>query len=546
MSRWARYLGFAFANADLLLDVDPAGRIGFASGASQALLGRPETEITGTSLRNLLVRSDRALAVRLLRDLPGNGRLEPRLVRVLRGTGADMPCMMGAYRLEGDSHVCLTLTRAATMAEQPAAPEQDDETGVLAAGAFAERVATQFGLEALKREPERLTLIRIGNLGEVRSKLGEAAIGRLMEEVGGILRCYAVDDTGAGRLAEDRFGVLHDGDLAESMGRQIAAAGQEIGLGGPLDTEASSLTTQEMALSKADKGRVLLHVLRRFAEDGTVAFDPNTSRVAVAALVRDAVGRVSSLRDALAARRMSLHYQPIVSLETGKAHHLEALVRFEDAATGPTVSFAEEVGMASDLDLIVTGATIDALERAKPSVQVAVNLSAESLVSDIFMQSLTTLLRSKPGTRGRLMFELTESATIRDTGRARAAIDALRRAGYRMCLDDFGAGASSFPYLQEFEVDMVKLDGAYIGRLGGSARDDAILRGMLRLCHDLKVGTIAEKVETVEQAARLRAFGCDYGQGWLFAKPGPRLEPFQYDIARITQPSRRRPAVLEG
>jgi len=545
MGRWARYLGFAFANADLLIDVDEVGQIAFATGAVQALTGRAETDIVGASMRDLLVKADRALVLRLLRGLPGSGRLEPRLVRLCSGLADETPCMMGAYRLEGDSHVCVTFARTRIPPHAAGGQgQQDEETGVLAAGAFADRVATRFGIEALRPEPGRLTLIKIGNLGDIRSQLGEAAVGRLMEEIGGILRQYAIDDNGAGRLAEDRFGLLHDGDIADAMSRHIASVGHEVGLEGDLDTVSSTLDVQEMGLSKADKGRVLLHVLRRFAEDGTVAFNASDAKVAVAAMVRDTVARVSSLRDVLAARRMTMHYQPIISLETGRMHHMEALVRFDGASTGPTVSFAEEVGMASDLDLIVCQATVEALETAPPPIQVAVNLSADSLVSDLFMQALTTLLRSRPGTRGRLMFELTESSEIKDRTRARSAIGALRRAGYRMCLDDFGAGSASFPYLQEFEVDLIKLDGAYIGRLGASSRDDALLRGMLRLCRDLKVGTIAEKVETVEQAVRLRAFGCDFGQGWLFSKALPKLDTFSFDITRISRPSRRQTAVL--
>lgn len=88
-----------------------------------------------------------------------------------------------------------------------------------------------------------------------------------------------------------------------------------------------------------------------------------------------------------------------------------------------------------------------------------------------------------------------------------------------MSLDDFGAGSASFQYLQALTVDFVKIDGAYIKRLGRSQKDDAMIRGLVRLCEDLSVGTIAEMVETRDQVEQLRAFGVQYAQGYFFGKP---------------------------
>jgi EAL domain-containing protein (putative c-di-GMP-specific phosphodiesterase class I) len=113
------------------------------------------------------------------------------------------------------------------------------------------------------------------------------------------------------------------------------------------------------------------------------------------------------------------------------------------------------------------------------------------------------------------------------------AVRQLREDGHFVCLDDFGAGAASFPYLQALEIDYVKIDGAYVKALQtqGQDRDRAILKGMVWLCKELNIGTVAEMVETEDQARLLLDFGIDYGQGYLFGRPepNPRLEPLRLD-----------------
>ncbi len=108
-----------------------------------------------------------------------------------------------------------------------------------------------------------------------------------------------------------------------------------------------------------------------------------------------------------------------------------------------------------------------------------------------------------------------------DLPRAQRIIQEFRRAGHKVCLDDFGAGAASFPYLRAFTIDFVKIDGAYVSRMLDAMRDHAILKAMVQLCSDLGTVTIAEMIETDAQAQRLAQTGVDYGQGYLFGRPTP-------------------------
>ena len=147
-------------------------------------------------------------------------------------------------------------------------------------------------------------------------------------------------------------------------------------------------------------------------------------------------------------------------------------------------------------------------------------LSGRSLGSDAFIGALQGLLRSRSD-QSRLLFEITETMEIADLPRAERIIQDFRRAGHKVCLDDFGAGAASFPYLQAFTIDFVKIDGAYIGRMLETVRDHAILKAMVGLCRNLSIATIAERIETEAQAERLARLGVRYGQGFLFGRPAP-------------------------
>jgi len=199
------------------------------------------------------------------------------------------------------------------------------------------------------------------------------------------------------------------------------------------------------------------------------------------------------------------------------------LSRFEgERSPAELIRFAEGVGMIEELDLLVSQRALALLDaRADtPGLALAVNLSGRSLASDAFVGALEALLKSCTD-RKRLLFEITETTALTDLQRADRIVQGLRQAGHKVCLDDFGAGAASFPYLQAFTIDFVKIDGAYVTRMLDNRRDHAILKAMVALCNDLGTATIAEMIETDAQAQRLATVGVGYGQGFLFGRPAP-------------------------
>ena len=139
--------------------------------------------------------------------------------------------------------------------------------------------------------------------------------------------------------------------------------------------------------------------------------------------------------------------------------------------------------------------------------------------SDPFIDSLTQLFAINEGVSKFVGIEITETTQIKDLVRADRVLQNFRRKGIHVSLDDMGAGSSSFQYIRALNTDFVKIDGAYVRDVLNNERDKAILKSMVRLCADLKIGTIAEMIETKEQSSLLKSLGVDYGQGWLFSKP---------------------------
>lgn len=525
----ARFLGFAFANADVLVEVDARGVIGFAAGALQHVLGAANTEIVGQPIDRIIAPGDRGLVRRLLRTLGANARLDQRIVALACGA----PASLSGYRLGRSANVQLTLTRIDAGAKAEPLPARDAETGLLDADAFQAQLGERFGLDAAEGPP-KLTLIKIAQFGEVKSRLGPELTLRLLGEVGALLRVHATADTLATRLGEDRFGLVHAGDVdGPALAAEIAVSGLQIAPDGPA-LRADNLTLDMAApgLSREDAGRVLMFTVKSFAED-TTGFEIADMHDAVKQLVDRTVSRVTHLRSTLSDDRLKLQFQPIVALSTKGLHHYEALARFPNGAPGPTIAFAEQIGMVHDVDLLVCEKTLEVLAADK-SLQIAVNMSAASLGSDLFVVAFQRLVGRNPGLRNRLLIEVTESTGLTDLPRAARVLEEFRKVGHRICLDDFGAGAASFPYIQALPVDFVKIDGSYVRRLGGSPRDDAILRAMVGLCREIRVQVIAEMVETADQAAKLTSWGFELAQGYHFGRPADRPD---YTVPSLFAPA---------
>jgi EAL domain-containing protein (putative c-di-GMP-specific phosphodiesterase class I) len=522
-----RLLAFSFANADMLLEIDSGLRIRYASGALRSLAGYGEAEAVGASFLDLFPVADRLLIANVLHGLGDNVRLDPVAVRIQGRLDQPRPATLSGYRMDdGAPHYFLTLSKARLSArEQAAALRADAETGLLEAQDFADSVADRSAAARAIDADTTLTMLQIDELEKFKGRVGASNAALLMTEVGAALRALSIGGGSAGRLDADKFGVLHgpgiDGGEVqrklEAIGRSCDPTGQGVKIAG------GSVKLGHTELTPEDSSRVVMYTIRRFAEAGGSGFNISSLADGVQQMLGETVAKVGLLKDTVMNQRIDMALQPIVGLGDRAVHHYEALCRPRDGASpADFVNFAEQIGMVGDFDLMVTQKIIGVMleaHRTGARPQIAVNLSAVSLENDLFVGAFRKLLEPYGSLRPDLLIEVTESTQIRDLARAENVLRQLREDGHLICLDDFGAGAAAFQYIQALTVNFVKIDGAYVRRMLGDGRDEAILKAMASLCRDLQVGTIAEMIETQAQADRLIALGVGFGQGYLYGKP---------------------------
>jgi diguanylate cyclase len=257
----------------------------------------------------------------------------------------------------------------------------------------------------------------------------------------------------------------------------------------------------------------------------------NTYRVFAPEMKVRAVARHSvhqALHHGLEQRQFLLHYQPKVNLETGTLTGVEALVRLRQAdhrLVGPKefMSIAESSGLILPIGRWVlreacrqTAAWLQAGLDAGP---IAVNVSMVEFRDKDFLAGVRATLNDTGLDPRHLELELTESGLMQDTGTTIANLRALKDLGVRLAIDDFGTGYSSLSYLRRFPLDTLKIDQAFVRDIGGDTEEAALVSTIIAMGQSLKLGVVAEGIETQPQLAFLQSRHCAEGQGFFFSHP---------------------------
>jgi EAL domain-containing protein (putative c-di-GMP-specific phosphodiesterase class I) len=236
------------------------------------------------------------------------------------------------------------------------------------------------------------------------------------------------------------------------------------------------------------------------------------------------------LEQALIEKQFVVHYQPVIVLETGAVHSLEALVRWNHPRLGllypgDFISIAEDSGHIVELGRwVLQQATREARRwqvryPSTPPMMISVNVSGKQLERPELIAEVMDAVDAAGLDPQSLILELTESVLLADTEPIAATLQALRSRGVRLALDDFGTGYSSLGHLRDFPVDVIKMDRSFVAGIGNGVADGAILRTIIGLAGSLGLMTIGEGIERAEQLAALNAMGCQAGQGFFIAKP---------------------------
>jgi len=377
----------------------------------------------------------------------------------------------------------------------------------------------------------------LDNFKVVNDSLGHAAGDELLVVVAERLRQSVRPTDTVARLGGDEFTVLLEdvADLAEArhvaeriaqqLKAPIALQSRHVTISGSIGIAlcGSDESTEPGELLKA--ADVALYAAKHRGKSQAVVWNPAMSSSAL-----DRLDLEADLRRALERRELEVHYQPLVRLDDGRIAELEALVRWRHPQRG-LVSPGEFIGIAEETGLIVSigewvlataCAQARAWQAAYPTqlpLIMSVNVSARQLEHPTLVADVQRVLEETGLDPQTLRLEITESIAVADTPANQTTLWGLRDLGVRLAIDDFGTGNSALNYLRRFPFDTLKIDRSFVEDIGADARTTAMVRGMIAFAKSLGLNVTGEGIETPEQSAHLRAMGCDWGQGYLYARP---------------------------
>ena len=241
----------------------------------------------------------------------------------------------------------------------------------------------------------------------------------------------------------------------------------------------------------------------------------------------------SSLRGALARHEFELHYQPIMCTQTRRVCGLEVLLRWRrdgHELIGPDefIPILEESGMIVAVGEWVIRSACGQIrtwqQEGLETAPLAINLSPRQFMHRGLVESIRAIVDETGIAPGQIEFEITETALMQHGGQTLEILRQINAMGFCLSIDDFGTGYSSLAYLKRFPVRKIKIDRVFVRELEASTEDQAIVAAVMALAGSLQLLVVAEGVETEGQFALLRSFGCQYAQGYLFARPLPSHE----------------------
>jgi diguanylate cyclase (GGDEF)-like protein/PAS domain S-box-containing protein len=355
----------------------------------------------------------------------------------------------------------------------------------------------------------------------------------LVEAARRLSEAARAEDTVA-RFGGDEFTILCEDagpEEAERVAERVLAAfarpfthdGNELHLSASVGVRVSdsASATPDSLLRDAD---IALYSAKEHGRSRVEMFDPDARGI-------DRLATEQALRTALRRGQLRLHYQPSVDLESGEVVAIEALIRWAHPERGlvPPAEFipvAEETGLIVEIGEWVLREACARLAgwwregAVPPHVRVAVNVSARQLSQPQLPETVRAALADTGLDPSGLCLEITESAVIQDAAVALENVNAIKRQGVFIALDDFGVGFSSLSQIRALPpVDVIKIDRSFTAGLGTNDSDAAVVAAVLSLAHSLGLTAVAEGVETQDQLGLLRGLGCDVGQGFYFARP---------------------------
>jgi diguanylate cyclase (GGDEF)-like protein len=465
--------------------------------------------------------------------------LEHRATTRFDGIERRVAAMVGQF----SSVAALNLRNAVLLKHVQDLAERDSLTGA------ANRRMFQVSLErVLAEQPAKprdgitaVLFIDLDDFKIVNDTFGHAAGDALLVAVTERIADLVRSDDLVARLGGDEFAILthDDGELkrsramAERLVRELRApyliGDRHVSVTASIGI-ASARDAGDGAADLVRNADVAMYMAKANGKSGFAIFDPGMH-----AAIRERHELGAELQRAVELDQLRLFYQPIVELTTGRHAGVEALVRWQHPERGlippgQFIEIAEENGAILPIGRwVLREACRTMVERRREgrisaSMFVSVNVSAREIQEPGFVDQVRAILDDAGLDPATLILEITETALLRATPSTIATLGELRELGVRMVIDDFGTGYFSLSHLRQFPVDVLKIASEFVTDEGirdaeTRSRSSALAGAIVALSRSLEIETVAEGIETAEQADRMRRLGCRYGQGYYFAEP---------------------------
>ena len=541
----ARFASLVKNSSDVIVLLESDSTIRYASPSSM-VLGYEPTEFEGCKFVSLVHAEDEALVTSFITSAGGREQSGPYEFRLRCADGRYIFAEALRTNLEQDPNVRGVVLNIRDISERKSFEEQllhqafhDKLTGLANRALFQDRVA--HALDRHRRDSDSISVlfVDLDDFKTVNDSLGHAAGDQLLRECGERLRdCLRPADTPA-RLGGDEFAILLEDsneaihiDIANRIMKAFEAPfsldGKEvfvrasIGIASSSMPDLSGMSGPEALLRNAD---IAMYIAKERGKARYEVFQPEMHEAAIRRLELKA-----DLQRAIDHDEFELHYQPMIELASGEICGFEALIRWRHPTRGLVapldfIPLAEETGLIVPIGYWVLreacrfAAELSSEFPDDPARHMAVNLSVRQLQHPEVVDQVREVLAEMGLPPHSLILEITESAMMTDMDTAIERLVEFKELGVQLAIDDFGTGYSSLNYVRQFPIDMLKIDNSFVDGLAHESASSSLVATVLELARVLGLRAVAEGVEESAQLGQLQALDCEFGQGFLFAKP---------------------------
>jgi EAL domain-containing protein (putative c-di-GMP-specific phosphodiesterase class I) len=526
-----RFLSFAFASSDLLLEINELGVISYALGTVKKFAGKDSAkDLEGKEWLKLFIPKDRMTLKHMVTTAKPGLRAGPSLAKleILEKNDANDPInnvIVSAIKMPNKTQTYIVVAASNALMDQLGATErQQQEKKVLDKEGFIDAAQETLRMASDLGQDVDLTMIQLLGAEKAQNRFGKEGWSQFSEDIDNLLRDLSIDGNSAAGLGSGRYSLLHtpEVNINELTGKISDISKKHDPFGEGLDIKKKSISANMGDMNEKDITRALFYTLNEFERKGanmSVETLNSSFKIFVAANTQ----KINEFRKIIQDLDFSMHFQPIVQLNNRECSHYEMLCRFKEGNTFEWIMFGEGIGMAAEFDFAVCRRALNFIDtkRYNTKENYSINISGQSISNNAFLIKLNKAIDLHAHIKHRIILEITESTQIKDLDAVGKVIGEFQKKGIKIALDDFGAGAASFQYLSSMPVDYVKIDGKYIRNILEDTRDRIMVKNLVQMCKDLGIMVVGEFVENEDIADLLIELGVDYAQGYYFGKPLP-------------------------